>query len=179
MFCTATALLFVAVNTQAAIIQFDLQGQAGPGLLPGNEIGSITGGTGGEISGGITFDDVTKMLTINVGWGSGNGFVDLDGVATGSHLHGPANQTSNGGVLISLSRANSSVNLGSIATTVAVSTPNEVHLLAGNTYINIHTAVNGGGEIRGNLVAIPEPSTLILLVGAGGGLVVFRRKLRR
>jgi hypothetical protein len=28
-------------------------------------------------------------------------------------------------------------------------------ILGGNTYVNIHTAVNGGGEIRGQLVVRP------------------------
>jgi hypothetical protein len=166
-------------TSQAAIIQFDLQGQDGAGLLPGNQIGLTTGGTGGELGGGITFDDVTKILSINVGWGSGNGFVDLSGVATASHLHGPADQSSNAGVMYSLTRVDSSANLGSINTSFAISAADETHLLAGNSYINIHTAVNPGGEVRGNLMAIPEPSTLILLVGAGGGLVICRRKLRR
>ena len=46
----------------------------------------------------------------------------------------------------------------------------EAALVAGienrETYLNIHTQQFGGGEIRGFLVAAPEPST-ILLLGAG------------
>jgi hypothetical protein len=40
-------------------------------------------------------------------------------------------------------------------------------ILAGNTYINFHTNQNSGGEIRGEILAVPEPGTLALLgIGA-------------
>lgn len=52
-------------------------------------------------------------------------------------------------------------------------------LLAGQTYLNIHTTQFGGGEIRGFLTVVPEPSTLLLL---GAGLAVLgitrRRRLK-
>lgn len=53
-------------------------------------------------------------------------------------------------------------------------------LLAGNAYVNLHTPQNQSGEIRGNLVASPEPSTLGLLglaLAGAYGVKRFRGKL--
>ena len=40
----------------------------------------------------------------------------------------------------------------------------------GQTYLNIHTMINPGGEIRGQLEPVPEPTTLLLLGTTMGGL---------
>jgi hypothetical protein len=40
-------------------------------------------------------------------------------------------------------------------------------LKAGTSYLNIHTTLNPGGEIRGFLFAVPEPSSLVLLGALG------------
>jgi CHRD domain-containing protein/PEP-CTERM motif-containing protein len=51
-------------------------------------------------------------------------------------------------------------------------------LLDNETYLNIHTAINGGGEIRGILSSpVPEPGTLSLL-GLGIGLIAARKRRR-
>jgi CHRD domain/PEP-CTERM motif len=55
-------------------------------------------------------------------------------------------------------------------TTLAAQLPN---ILNGQSYINFHTTQFGGGEARGAITAVPEPSTLTLLglcvVGLLGG----------
>ena len=49
-------------------------------------------------------------------------------------------------------------------------------MVAGLTYLNIHTSQFPGGEIRGTLLATPEPGTLLLLAAGIAGLA---RRLRR
>jgi hypothetical protein len=51
-------------------------------------------------------------------------------------------------------------------------------LSAGDAYLNIHTTNFGGGEIRGFLHAVPEPSTwaMMILGFAGVGFMAYRRR---
>jgi hypothetical protein len=197
---TTLALIALSLPAGAALIPFDLQGQAGTGLLAGNETGAVGGtpGSGGEIGGGITFDDASKVLTISVGWGTGNMFSDLTGAANGAHIHGPANIatpfTTNAGVVVDFIAnttpgagfsapsftVNTSATNGSVTGTVTLDATREAQLMASQLYINIHTPTNGGGEIRGNLVVVPEPSSIGLaalgLFGVGLGRRIRRRQ---
>jgi hypothetical protein len=51
-------------------------------------------------------------------------------------------------------------------------------LLSGRSYLNIHTSVVPGGEIRGFLAVVPEPSTYALMATglAGVGMAAWRRR---
>lgn len=178
----------------AAVMQFDLVGKEGTGLLAKNENSPVLGdppGSGGEVGVGISYDDVANVLTLSIGWGSGNGFVNLTGTATGGHIHGPTISTGTDSFLEntnvkypldSLAGWNSSASAGGFIGTVSIAQDDEALLLAGRFYINIHTdtpGLNPSGEIRGNLVPVPEPQTYALVL-AGLGLIGFaaRHRLR-
>lgn len=49
-------------------------------------------------------------------------------------------------------------------------------IASGNAYVNIHTTQFPGGEIRGFLLASPEPSTLLAAGGALIALALIRRR---
>src|SRR5437762_10702062 len=52
-------------------------------------------------------------------------------------------------------------------------------LNAGSAYYNIHTTAFPGGEIRGQLAAVPEPGTWMLLLGGFGMMGLAMRRRRR
>lgn len=71
----------------------------------------------------------------------------LTGPATAGHIHGPAAPGANAGVVVPFASATSSPITGE-----AKITPEQYNQLAsGQYYVNIHTARNPGGEIRGQL----------------------------
>jgi hypothetical protein len=51
-----------------------------------------------------------------------------------------------------------------------------VNLHAGNLYFNVHTPDHAGGEIRGQILFIPEPATLALCLLACVPLIGLRRR---
>ena len=169
-----------ALSAQAHMISFDLVGKAGSGLLSGNQNGTITGtpGSGGEVGNGIVFNDQTGVLSINVAWGSGNGFTNLTGNATAGHIHGPtassapASFNEDAPVLINLDDTagwNPNATNGGITRSVTLTSTQITQLFQGRLYINVHTAANGAGEIRGNLVrqAFVEANPIPALIPQG------------
>jgi hypothetical protein len=72
----------------------------------------------------------------------------LTGPATMAHFHGPAMPGANAGVVVPFPSA------ASPAEGSATLTPAQVtDLMAGKWYVNVHTAQNPGGEIRGQVLA--------------------------
>lgn len=171
--------LLAGQSVQAASIDFVLLGQAGADLTPANEVGGATSSGAGGVLTGIIFNSYTSMLSIDVGWGSGNGFSDLTGDAVAMHIHGPANFVTNAGVkypLNTLTGYDPSASSGGFTGVVTIDAADVADLLAGLFYINVHTAANGAGEIRGNLTVVPLPVSAYLFISALGGLVVAKRK---
>ena len=71
----------------------------------------------------------------------------LSGPATAGQIHGPAAAGANAPVMIPFSNVSSSPIEGKMQITAAQA----AEIAAGRTYVNIHTAKDKGGEIRGQL----------------------------
>ena len=89
----------------------------------------------------VNFDSASKKLSWTVTYSG------LTGPATAAHFHGPAEAGKNAGVAVAIPNATSSPVEGSATLTDAQA----ADLAAGKYYINIHTAANPGGEIRGQV----------------------------
>ena len=136
--------------------------------------------------GGMSYDDVTNVLSFDFAYGSDFGFSDLVGDWSASHLHAPgpvnfpAGNGPDGGVIISIASfhtAGSSAKTGSFSGSVVLSAGQEVDLFDNEIYINIHSTSFVAGEIRGQLVPVPEPSTALLLFGTAGLAFIRRRRV--
>ena len=75
----------------------------------------------------------------------------LSGPATGAHFHGPAMAGANAGVVVPITGSLTSPIRGVASLTAAQA----ADLMAGKWYVNLHTAANPNGEIRGQLPARP------------------------
>ena len=89
----------------------------------------------------VDYDPASKKLSWKVTYSG------LSGPATAAHFHGPAEAGKNGGVAVAIPNAASSPVEGSATLTDAQA----ADLTAGKYYVNVHTAANPGGEIRGQV----------------------------
>jgi len=92
-----------------------------------------------------TLDTGTKQLSYTLS------FSGLTGPAGAAHFHGPASVRENANVVVPITG-----NLAGPVHAVATLTDAQiVDLVAGKWYVNVHTAANKGGEIRGQLTRVP------------------------
>lgn len=89
-----------------------------------------------------TLDKSTMMLKYKLTYSG------LTGPATMAHFHGPAMPGTNAGVVVPLPAPASPIEGSATLTAAQVA-----DLMAGKWYVNVHTAQNPGGEIRGQVMA--------------------------
>lgn len=106
-------------------------------LAPGAGIVSSGKGTGT-----FTYDPATHVLTYNVT------YEGLSGPAAAAHIHGPAGPGENAPPVVPFANAASP-----ITGTATLTDAQAADLAAGKWYVNVHTAANRGGEIRGQITS--------------------------
>jgi len=185
----AAAVVQAPVAQATAIFATSL---SGPAEAPPN----ASPGTGEAI---VTINDVLHTMDVQVT------FSGLIGTTTASHIHcctlvpetgtaGIATETptfSNLPLGVTSGTFNQSYDLLADATynppflaanggTAAAAEAAFIEgLEEGRAYLNIHTTFVRSGEIRGFLQQVPEPSSLLLLAGAFGGMFPFVRRRYR
>lgn len=156
-----TALLALSTLTAVACDDEDEDPNGPPdtntfqaNLTGGQEVPPVTTPATGtatfisSTSGGTT----TIQYTVTV---SGN----LSGPVTAAHIHGPAGTGVNANPIVPLTVSNATGTTGVLVSGSFTTTGNATinmqqlltHMLAGNTYVNLHTAANPNGAIRGQI----------------------------
>lgn len=108
------------------------------------EVPAVTTSATGSLSG--TYDARTNTLNYSINW------TGLSGAVASAHFHGPALMGVSAGVIVSITISTNGVT-GNAIGSVILADSTEQHLLNGRLYYNIHTALNPGGEIRGQVLA--------------------------
>jgi CHRD domain len=90
----------------------------------------------------LDYDPASKKLSWKITYSG------LTGPATAAHFHGPAAAGANAGVKVPIANPGTSPIEGS----ATLNDEQAADLMAGKYYINIHTAANAGGEIRGQVM---------------------------
>jgi CHRD domain len=113
-------------------------------LSSASEVPAVTVSSSGSGSVSAVFDGMNLKVT--------GSFKGLTGVATLAHLHGPAGKTASAGVMFPLEFKNdATAGSGTLSGSVMLMGDQGAALKAGQLYINVHTAANAKGELRGQL----------------------------
>ncbi|MDM7922301.1 MAG: CHRD domain-containing protein [Pyrinomonadaceae bacterium] len=115
-------------------------------LSPGQEVPPVSSNATGSAR--LTLDAAAGTLSYTVV------FSGLSSTQTAAHIHGPSPIGANGTVLLTLGVVGGTS--GTITGTVAITPTQIAHLRSGQTYVNVHSTNNPGGEVRGQ-VALPRP----------------------
>jgi len=128
-----TAVLALAVPSMAANVNLkaDLKGSSEVPPVDTKGTGSVS----------ATYDTASKKLS----W-KGN-VSGLSGPATAAHFHS-GEVGKNGGVVVPIAGADK----GSFEGSATLTDEQAAELMAGKWYVNVHTATNKGGEVRGQVM---------------------------
>lgn len=121
----------------------------------------------------MTLDDVSNQFVLS------GSFQNLLGTSTNAHVHGPGAVGVPAGVLFGIT-FDFGVTSGNISFNGVITAAQTATILAGNTYINIHSQFRTGGEIRGQILPelVPEPASVGLSALCGIALVRWRTRRR-
>lgn len=160
---TVAIALASSSGVQAAMVEFEA-------LLDGlQEVGpNASPGTG---TANLFLDDVSGDWTLT------GSFSALLGVTTLSHIHGAAPPGVNAGVVVALTPT-LGVTSGTLSGAGTFTAPQMADLQNGLYYVNVHTDLFPGGEIRGQLGLVPEPGSIALLGIGVAGLLGFAWRRR-
>jgi hypothetical protein len=159
-----TGLCLLGASASAAILTFDanLDGlqETPPNASPAFGFAELT------------LDDVSGFVTITTGT-----YQDLLGGATAVHIHGLSGPGVASAIILGLTLDTPGATTGTFSGSGTLTAAQITGMVNGQTYVNVHSQVFPGGEIRGQLFQVPEPvSAVLTCLGLVGLLVVSRKE---
>lgn len=133
LICASALLLLATPLVQADTLNLGATLSASAEVPPNNSAGM------GQLQ--AEFDKATNTLSYTLRYSG------LSGPVKAGHFHGPAEAGKNAGVALGISNIGESPVQGRAVLTAAQA----ADLLAGKWYVNLHTAANPGGELRGQV----------------------------
>ena len=132
-----------------------------------------TGSTGTGF-GTVLLNAAQTQITVNESWSG------ITTAATASHIHGPGGVGTNASVIFPFTGVPAATSGSIPQQTFAINAQQVSWLFSGYLYMNVHDSTFLGGEIRGQLLLVPEPSTVgLLALGVGGiALQAHRRRTK-
>jgi hypothetical protein len=124
----------------------------------------------------ITLDDVTGAVSVS------GSFSGLTTSATMAHIHGLGAPGTTAGIIVTLTETGGTS--GTVSGSGTLTGAEVTGMLAGLTYVNVHSSMHGGGEIRGQITpGVPSmpwkyAAVLAVLALAGGAFVLVRRPVQ-
>lgn len=140
----ALAILIFGFSACSKDVDVTILSRKGVAIEGSQEVPARSTAGNGTID--YAYNKTTKVLSYTVRWNS------LSGPVVGMHIHGTALRGFNAGIVQNFSGYPTAV-AGSFSGTFLVDgvAVKEDDLLRGAYYINIHTSLNPGGEIRGQI----------------------------
>ena len=120
--------------------------------------GDVVNGPPVTLQGVFDYDADTYLLTCDVSY-------DLVAVGATAHVHNSGNSLLG------------HFTYGPLDNVIQLNNASDrIELLSGKLYVDVHSDTFVGGRIQGQILPVPEPSSVIALAGCAGGLLV---RLRR
>jgi hypothetical protein len=163
-----TCVLGLVPDARASFLFVTMLANGQPGMNGDQEVPPNPGLPASGF-GTVLLNDAMNMITVDESWSN------LSGPAAASHIHLPAEPGMTAPVVFAFTLVPATVTGSIPEQTFAIDATQLAALMSGHAYMNIHTATFPGGEIRGQLEPVPEPSALLLLGVGALGLIAFRR----